>query len=164
MPRSSPAIDSADVPQAPNLARIRAVVTAVASGAATLDAIGEEIDVSTRHVAQSVRAAQALDLLDRDRALTPRGRTLLETDQEGPEERAAFRASIEESAIVRALAPGLLSAKPPTRKAVTARIERLSGLSKATAEQRASDILAWREQILEESYHDGGDSHSTAQG
>jgi hypothetical protein len=150
MPRSTLHIDSADVPQAPNLARIRAVVTAIADGTATLDTIAEEIDISARHVGYAVRAAQALDLLDKDRAPTARGRVLLATDQESAAERDAFRAAVEESTILRALAPGLLTEKPPTKKALGARIEKLSGLSKATAEHRASDLLAWREQILEE--------------
>lgn len=150
MPRSTPDIDSADVPQAPNLARIRAVVTAIADGAATLDRIAEETDISARHVGYAVRAAQALDLLDRDRAATARGRALLETEQESAAERTAFRQAIEQSPILRALAPALLSARPPTKKALGARIEKLSGLSLATAEHRASDLLAWREQILEE--------------
>jgi hypothetical protein len=151
MPRkSTPDIDSADVPQAPNLARIRAVVTAIADGASTLDRIAEETDISARHVGYAVRAAQALELVDRDRAPTPRGSALLATEQESDAERDAFRLAIEQSAILRALAPGLLSPKPPTKKALGARIEKLSGLSTATAEHRASDLLAWREQILEE--------------
>jgi hypothetical protein len=150
MPRKMPDIGTADVPQAPNLARIRAIVAAVADGAATLDVIAEETDISARHVGYSARAAQVLDLLDGKRALTARGHALLATDQESPEERAAFRAAVEESAILGALAPGLLSGKPPTKKALGARIERLSGLSQSTAEHRASDLLAWREQILEE--------------
>jgi len=150
MPRSTPDIDSADVPQAPNLARIRAVLTEIASGTATLERIAEETDISARHVGYAVRAAQALLLLDRDRALTPRGQALLETEQESLAERTAFRKAIEESVIIRALAPGLLSTKAPTKKSLGARIEKLSGLSKATSEHRASDLLAWREQILEE--------------
>ena len=150
MPRSTPDIDSADVPQAPNLARIRAVVTAIADGATTLDRIAEETDISARHVGYAVRAAQALELLDRARAPTPRGSALLATEQESDAERDAFRLAIQESAILRALAPSLLSPKPPTKKALGARIEKLSGLSTATAEHRASDLLAWREQILEE--------------
>jgi hypothetical protein len=150
MPRSTPEIESADVPQAPNLARIRAVVTAIADGATTLERVAEETDISARHVGYSARAAQALDLLDHGRNVTARGRALLTTEQESPEELAALRKAIEESAVVRALAPALLSAKPPTKKALGARIEKLSGLSKATAEHRASDLLAWREQILQE--------------
>src|SRR6185312_15317448 len=107
MPRKTPDIGSADVPQAPNLARIRAVVTAFAAGTATIEAIAEETDISARHVAHDARAAQALDLLDKKRAPTARGHALLATDQESPEERAALRAAVEESAIVRALAPSL---------------------------------------------------------
>jgi len=150
MPRSTPDIASADVPQAPNLARLRAVLTALAEGESDLNVIAEETDISARHVGYAVRAAQALDLLDRDRVPTPRGRALLETEQESLAERAAFRQAIEGSAVLRALAPSLLSAKPPTKKTLGARIEKLSGLSKATAEHRASDLLAWREQVLEE--------------
>jgi hypothetical protein len=50
---------------------------------------------------------------------------------------------------MKALAPTLLSSKAPTKKTLGARIEKLSGLSKATAEHRASDLLAWREQLLD---------------
>jgi hypothetical protein len=154
MPRTTIDISSSDVPQAPNLARIRCVITATADGAATLDQIAEETDISARHVGYAVRAAQTLGLVDADRAPTPLGRALLETEQESPAERDVFRRSIEESAILKAIAPTLLSPKPPTKKALGARIEKLSGLSKATAEHRASDLLAWREQILEESSRD----------
>ena len=150
MPRKTPDIGSADVPQAPSLARIRAVLTAVAAGAATLDVIAEETDISARHVGHAARAAQALDLLDGKRAPTARGHALLATDQESPEERAAFHAAVEESAIVQALAPSLLAEKPPSKKTLAARIERITGLSPTTAEHRAEDLLAWREQILQE--------------
>jgi hypothetical protein len=150
MPRSTPDISSAEVPQSPNLARIRAVITALADGETDLDRIAEETDISARHVGYAVRAAQALDLLDRERIITPRGRALLETEQESLAERLAFRQAIKESPVLRALAPSLLSDKPPSKKALGARIEKLSGLSKATAEHRASDLLAWREQILED--------------
>jgi hypothetical protein len=150
MPKSTPDIDGASVPQAPNLARIRAVITALSDESATLERIAEEMDISARHVGYAARAAQALGLLGHDRVPTPRGRALLETEQESGDERTAFREAIEASPVVRALAPGLLSAKPPTKKAIGARIEKLSGLSKATAEHRAGDLLAWREQVLEE--------------
>lgn len=150
MPRSTIEIESGDVPQAPNLARIRAVITAVADGAGTIELIAGETDISARHVGYALRAAQAIGLLDRERAVTPLGRTLLDTEQESREETAAFRRSIEESAIMRAIAPTLLGAKPPTKKALATRIEKLSGLSKATAEHRAWDLLSWREQILEQ--------------
>jgi len=150
MPRSTPQIETGDIPQAPNLARIRCVVTAIAGGAATIEKIAEETDISARHIGYAIRAAQTLGLLDEKKASTPLGRALLETEQESDEERDVLRQSVEGSEIVRALAPGLLSAKPPTKRTLGARIERLSGLSKATALHRASDLLAWREQILAE--------------
>ncbi len=150
MPRSTIEIESSDVPQAPNLARIRCVITAVTDGSATIESIAEDTDISPRHVGYAIRAAQTLGLLDKDRAPTPLGQQLLATEQESLGEREAFCKAIEESPIMKALAPGLLSSKAPTKKTLGARIEKLSGLSKATAEHRASDLLAWREQILEE--------------
>lgn len=150
MPRTTLEIITSDIPQAPNLARIRCVITAIADGMTLPEQIAEETDISLRHVSYSIRAAQTLGLLDGDKAPTALGRMLLETDQESDAEREAFRRSIEESPIMRAIAPKLLSAKPPTKKVLGGRIERLSGLSKATAEHRASDILSWREQILDE--------------
>jgi len=149
MARSTIEIESSDVPQAPNLARIRCVITAVADGAATIETIAEDTDISPRHVGYAIRAAQTLCLLDKDRAPTALGRRLLETEQESEEERRAFCEAIEQSPIMKALAPALLSSKAPTKKTLGARIEKLSGLSKATAEHRASDLLAWREQLLE---------------
>jgi hypothetical protein len=150
MDPSTPEISSADVPQAPNLARIRCIVTAIADGTTSGEQIAEETDISVRHVGYAVRAAQTLGLLDRAPAPTAAGQQLLATEQESDEERAVFCRCIEESAILRAIAPKLLAPKPPTKRVLAARIERLSGLSKATAEHRASDLLAWREQLLGE--------------
>jgi hypothetical protein len=155
MPRRTPDITTSDVPQAPNLARIRCVVTSVADGAATVEQIAEETDISTRHIGYAVRAAQTLGLLDEARAPTDLGRSLLATEQESDEERGAFRAAIEQSAVVRAIAPGLLGPKRPSKKTLAARIEKLSGLAAATALHRASDLLAWREQIVDEPSLDG---------
>jgi hypothetical protein len=129
---------------------VRAVVNAISSGTATLDAIAEETDIAVRHVGYAVRAAQTLDLLDQEKKPTSRCKALLDSEQESADERLAFRRAVEESAVLRALAPGLLSAKPPTKKTLGARIAKLTGLSTATAEHRASDLLAWREQILED--------------
>jgi hypothetical protein len=149
MPRTTPEIESSDVPQAPNLARIRCVIGAIEGGATTIEKISEETDISPRHVGYAIRAAQTLGLLDKDRAPSALGRQLLGTEQESEPERLAFVKSIEESAIMKALAPTLLSARAPSKKTLGARIEKLSGLSKATAEHRASDLLAWRDQLLE---------------
>jgi hypothetical protein len=150
MPRRTPAITSIDVPQAPNLARIRCVLASIGDGAATVEQIAEETDISTRHIGYAVRAAQTLGMLDDGRTPTELGRALLATEQESDEERAAFRTAIEDNAILRALAPGLLGPKRPSKKTLAARIERLSGLAAATALHRASDLLAWREQLVEE--------------
>jgi hypothetical protein len=149
MPRTTPEIESSDVPQAPNLARIRCVVTAIADGAGTIEKISQDTDISPRHVGYAIRAGQTLGLLDKDRAPTALGRRLLESEQESEPERLTFCKAIEDSTIMKALAPTLLSARATSKKTLGARIEKLSGLSKATAEHRASDLLAWREQLLE---------------
>jgi hypothetical protein len=150
MPRSAPEIASSDVPQSSNLARIRCVVTAIAGGAESVEQVAEEADLSARHLDYAVRAAQTLGMLDAGRAPTALGLALVETEQESDGERDVFRRCIEASEVLRAIAPALLSPKPPTKKALAARIERLSGLSKATAEHRAGGLLAWREQLVEE--------------
>lgn len=126
------------------------MIAAIAGGAATIDEIAEETDISARHLGYALRAAQTLDLLDSARRPTPAGLALIETDQESEAERGAFRQSIESSAILQAIAPTLLSPTPPTKKVLAGRIEKLTGLSTATAAHRASDLLAWREQLLEE--------------
>ena len=150
MSSSSPDIESSDVPQAPNLARVRCIVTAIADGSASLETIAEETDISLRHVGYTVRAAQTLGLLDENREPTPLGRALLATEQESDAEREVLKKSVDESAIMKALAPQLLSALPPTKRDLAERIEEVSGLSRATAAHRASDLLAWREQLLQQ--------------
>ena len=54
-----PEIDSIDVPQAPNLARVRCIVSAIADGATTIEQIAEETDISARHVGYSLRVTHA---------------------------------------------------------------------------------------------------------
>ena len=150
MPRTSIDITTSDVPQAPNLPRVRCVITAIAYGARANDEIAEQTDISARHVAYSVRAAQSLGFLDEARLPTDLGRALIESEQESPQERELFRSAIRQSPILRVLAPTLLAPRPPSKKALGARIERLSGLSRITAAHRASDLLAWREQLVDE--------------
>ena len=116
MPRRTLEITSIDVPQAPNLARIRCVLASIADGAATVEQIAEETDISTRHIGYAVRAAQTLGMLDAERAPTDLGRTLLATEQESDEERAAFRSAIEGNAVLRAIAPGLLGKQAPVEE------------------------------------------------
>ncbi|MEO7328830.1 MAG: hypothetical protein ABI193_09650 [Minicystis sp.] len=147
---SNPEIESSDVPQAPNLARVRCIVTAIADGSTNLETIAEETDISLRHVGYTVRAAQTLGLLDDHREPTPLGRALLATEQESDAEREVLKQSVEESAIMKVLAPRLLSGLPPTKRDLAERIEEVSGLSRATAAHRASDLLAWREQLLQQ--------------
>jgi hypothetical protein len=162
MPRSRIDITGADVPQAPNLARIRCVVASIAGGAATIEQIAEETDISARHIGYAVRAAQILDLLGADRQPTAAGRALLETDQESADEREAFKEGIAKSPILKAIAPTLLGPKAPTKQALGARIEKLSGLSKATALHRASDLRAWREQLIDDVEGDAAPDASSA--
>lgn len=150
MSSSTPEIESSDVPQAPNLARVRCIVAAIADGTESLETIAEETDISPRHVGYTVRAAQTLGLLDDRRELTALGRALLATEQESEAEREVLKKSVDESAIMQALAPQLLSAQPPTKRELAECIERVSGLSRATAAHRASDLLAWREQLLQQ--------------
>ncbi len=121
MPRPTLELTTGDVPQAPNLARIRCVVTAIAGGAATIEQVAEETDVSSRHVSYSIRAAQILGLLDAAKQPTLLGRGLLETEQESAAERDVFKSSVEGSEIVRALARACSPrSRPPRRRSAPA--------------------------------------------
>lgn len=137
------------VPQADNLARVRTVLAAVASGHTTRTAISTAIDVSERHVAYALLAAESLGLLDTT-AMRPteRGERLLRTAVGGADERASLREAIEASRAVREIAPDLFAAETPSRATLAKRIIERSELGEATSDRRAGTLLAWRTHIL----------------
>lgn len=137
------------VPQA-TLESVRFAVEAVIRGATTPQQIRRKLHFSARRAAYAVSAGRVLGLLTtaadgiRESAT---GQELAATRLRSEEEARVFSKSIASSAVLNDLAPGLLSADPPSLAAI---VERLlaSGLSRNTAFHRAKMLLNWRTVLL----------------
>ncbi len=150
---SEPSIDGADVPQTPDLDKVRRVVEAVAKardGAPSAEEISASTRIQSRHVAYALRAARTLGLVGPHHKITELGRTLVGSAAGSEGERAVLRKAIEESAVIRAIAPDLLAPVGPSSDELASRIGRLAGLAPSTAAHRAGDLLAWRAQLLQQ--------------
>ena len=144
-------IHSADVPQEDNLGDVRRTVEAIAAGLEDTGSIASRIGRSRRHVGYAINAAIVLGWLeegDDKLAVLAAAQKLLAQKAGSDAERAVLRESIEQSAVLRALAPGLLAAAEPSREQISERIEALSGLSKSTSVRRAQTLLSWRRQVV----------------
>lgn len=151
MPTARRRLESKDIPQADSLENVRRIIDAVADGAKTKADVSERTGINPRHVLYGLHTARILGfLVEADGGFgTTAGGTALRTHAAGStEERDAFRAAIEGSDIIGAIAPAILSAKPPTQDAITQKIVKLSGLSESTAGRRAQTLVSWRTQIL----------------
>lgn len=142
-------LNSREIPQAPNLNRVRRVVAAAVRGHVGMQTIADFTRISARHVEYALRAAQTLGLLQSSGVPTPIADRLVATPEASDQECAVFRQCVEASEVIRTVAPGLLSSAPPTKSAIAARMQRAAGLSKSTAEHRAGDLLSWRTQLLQ---------------
>ena len=143
-----------DIPQANALDTVRRVIKSVSLGAHTLESVADLTTFSSRHTSYRLHAARILGFVSRegDRvSLTPRGERLLETDPFSMEERSAFCAAIESSAVIQVLAPDLLTLCPPSQEELTNRLFQNSRLSKETAERRAGTLITWRKYVLNQS-------------
>jgi predicted AAA+ superfamily ATPase len=137
---------SFDIPQVNRLDQVRQVVDALASGASTRQQLEMATRISARHVNYAVAAARSLGLVSgkRDFAVTALGSRLATAEPGSPEEQEVLLESIAGSSALRSVAPALLSRREPNREQLARRIERLAGLSPATAARRAQSLLAWR--------------------
>jgi len=139
------------VPQA-TLARVRAVVDAVAAGAGALELIERTTGISSRHVSYALDAARSLDLVEGEGRkavieLTHLGKQLAEAEPGSDEEIDAWRTAIDSSAVLAEIAPGLLGEQPPTVSEIAKRIVSATELGEQTANHRAAMILKWRKQL-----------------
>jgi hypothetical protein len=143
-----------DIPQANDLAKVRAVVAAVAHGAQTLPDVIERTGYSLRHVEYRVHAARILGFvrIEDEGALvaTAAAERLLATGERTHDERAAFAQAIEASPELKVLAPELLGRQAPLADDLCERLIAVAGLSPATAMRRALGLLAWRRQVLDQ--------------
>lgn len=142
-----------DVPQANDLDSVRAVVRAVAQGAAEVTAIADFTGYSLRHTRYRLHAARVLGLLHVDgdtAALTTDGERLLDAALGSDEERRVYHDVITRSPTLQILAPDLLGRSPPLLDDLSARLFELARLSRNTAVRRAGGLLTWRRRVLGE--------------
>lgn len=140
-----------DIPQADSLGRVRELVQAVHFGAADAARLQKVMTLHPRHVGYHLHAARILGWLDRQDdafTLTDQGQALLATEIDTDAERAIFRACIEASASIQAVAADLLDETAPEQDSLQSRIEDVAGIAPATARRRASTLLRWRSQAL----------------
>jgi len=144
-------MNSVDVPQAPNLAKLRELVQAVADGAHARASLERLELLSSRHIGYYLHAARILELVDTSMepfGLTLRGRQLLAAGRGQEAEREVYKLAIEGSSILTQLAPGLLATTAPDQEILARRIAVLTRMAIATARHRAGDLLAWRRDLL----------------
>ncbi|MCB9525562.1 MAG: hypothetical protein H6702_19600 [Myxococcales bacterium] len=140
-----------DVPQANDLATVRAVVYAVRKGNLSREELAEFTGFSKRHVRYRVHAARVLGLIDLEAdlaSITPLGERLLAARVKSDEARQVWKDAIERSPTLQVLAPDLLADQGPDAETLTERICEATGASPSTARRRASGLLRWRYTVL----------------
>lgn len=144
-------LTSRDIPQAPRLQRVRAVVDAVAAGKRNADAIAKRTRMKRRdallHVAAATRALGLLAREGKGYRLTRLGTELSETERDSEEERSVLVRAVRRSAVLKEWAGNLLAKRAPTIDRLVRRA-RKAGLGERAALQRAEAVLRWREQLL----------------
>ncbi len=150
MPKSSPI--RLQVPQTDKLGKVRAVVDALAAGAATRVDLQRVTRLSERHLNYAIASGKVLGLLaelrKKDVALTAKGSELARTTVGGADEKAVLFRAVVSSPAMKRIAPTLLGRTGPSRHQLAERIRHLARVSKSTAERRAQALLAWRKQLV----------------
>lgn len=139
-------MDRSDIPQT-TLKRLRAVVDACGRGATSPAEIETATEISARHVSYALSAACTLGLVVKSRGkvqITELGQQLAHSMPGSEEERSALQKAINESQVLKAIAPGLLSDKKITKDQIAERIVDKTGLAEGTALHRAAMIFKWR--------------------
>ncbi len=145
-------VRSIDVPQAPDLFTIRAVVDAIGEGRTSATHVASCTRYSGRHARYRVHAARSLGFVRGEEGsfeLTDLGARLVRSEPDSEAERELFREAIDTSAVIRAVAPGLLHGPEPSRESVAERIVEVVGLARTTAEMRARTLISWRRHVSE---------------
>lgn len=138
------------IPQA-TLGGIRAVVDACARGARTTQQIQKATGFSRRRVSYALSAARLLGLLaETAEKLTqsPEGQELSRTTKGSEAEAQVLSNSIDSTAALNELAPGLLSASPPSVEDVAQTMRQRGRLSQNTATHRAQMLFKWRRTLV----------------
>lgn len=142
---------AADIPQADNLGRVRSVVAAVDAGVSTPDGFVQATGFSLRHVLYNRRAAILLELIKEASPFVPtkRGKSLLLTPVDSPEERAVLLNAILEAKALQPFKEFFQSTEKMSKEDLGYRIGVMTGLAKETAERRAQGLIAWRRYVRE---------------
>lgn len=152
MPTARRRLESKDIPQADSLENVRRIVDAVVDSLRTKAEVSERTGINPRHVLYGLHTARVLGFVVEDEgggfSATDAGKSLNTLTPNGPEELERFRAAIADSEIIAAIAPQILTAKPPTQDAITQKIVKATGLSESTAGRRAQTLVSWRTQLL----------------
>ena len=152
MPTARRRLESKDIPQADSLENVRRIIDAVADGSKTKADVSDRTGINPRHVLYGLHTARVLGFLVEEEGggfgTTELGKALRNHAAGTAEERETFRKSIQDSDIIGAIAPAILTDKPPTQDSITKQIVKLSGLSDSTAGRRAQTLISWRTQIL----------------
>ncbi len=141
-----------DVPQADDIAKIRAVIEVVAEGESRTASVAKRLAISERHAAYRLHAArilQALSLEEGRWRIEAAGQELLNRPHDDPTERDWWRRAIGTNRIISTLAPQLLGTKAPSTEDIADRIVKYSGLAPATAERRAQTLVRWRRDLCQ---------------
>lgn len=152
MPTARRRLESKDIPQADSLENVRRIVDAVVDGLRTKAEVSERTGINPRHVLYGLHTARVLGFVVEDEgggfSATESGKSLHTLTPNGPEEMDRFRSAIGDSEIIAAIAPQILTAKPPTQDAITQKIVKATGLSESTAGRRAQTLVSWRTQLM----------------
>jgi hypothetical protein len=152
MPTARRRLESKDIPQADSLENVRRIVDAVVDGLKTKAEVSERTGINPRHVLYGLHTARVLGFVVENEgggfSATDPGKSLNTLAANGAEELERFRAAIADSEIIAAIAPLLLSPKPPTHDVITQKIVKATGLSDSTAGRRAQTLVSWRTQIM----------------
>jgi predicted AAA+ superfamily ATPase len=151
MPRRK-TFPTTSIPQRDQLQDVRRVVEALAEHPGALASLAALTKLSQRHADYARHAARTLGWLsdDDEWAVTPSGKKLISEGPGGLGERSRFRIAIEQSPVLKHVAPDLLRPAQPKKTLLASRIRKFAPeLSEETAARRAQCLLAWREQALD---------------
>jgi len=141
-----------DIPQANDLDTVRAVVRAVVEGNQHLGTVMEFTHFSKRHCRYRLHAARVLGLVVDDAGTmtaTSLAMRLLAAPLHSSAERGVWLEIVGKSRTIQGIAPDLLHSRAPSVEELALRMLRMAEISLATAERRASGLLAWRKRILD---------------
>lgn len=136
-----------DAPQGDRLDFVRRIVAAARDGAVSGSELGAKAGVAPRYALYCLQSARQLGLVTQSGeglAVGEFGQRLLATAEGSSAEREVYRSALRGSAQIGDLARFVLEQDEPARDDVTEYLERSRGMSRVTAQRRASTLTAWR--------------------